>query len=358
MPASRPILIDARAAARAQIGGVERWAREMATRLPRLRPDTYLVAGPPSVFAHRAGHLWEQLALPARARRQHAALVYCPANLGPLAGPGNALLLHDVAALRHPEWYSRGYVAWQRRIVPTLARRARALVTVSEFSRTQIADTLDLDPEAIAVIPGGVAERFRPDADPEPARRELGLESPYVLTLATRYPRKNQAALAQAARRLRERGIALVAAGGERSYMRSGESPPGLRALGYVPDRLLPGLYAGARAFVLVSRDEGFGLPCLEALSAGVPVVAADSGALPETCAGAALLVDPGDPTAVADAVDGAARDPSESLRAAGLERARSLSWDRAARDTDALLVGTGSRTSTVPTGHSRTRSL
>ena len=334
-------MVNGRAAVRGQIGGVERWAREMATRLPRLRPGAYAVATPPRALAHRAGHAWEQLALPALAARRRAPLVYSPANLAPLAWPRNVVVLHDVAALRHPEWYSPAYVAWQRRIVPAVARRARAVVTVSEFSRAQIAETLDLDPAGIAVIPGGVDERFGPGADPAPARRALRLDTPYVLTLATRYPRKNQRGLASAARRLAESGVELVAAGGERPYMRDEGAVAGVRELGYVPDDLLPGLYAGARAFVLASRDEGFGLPCLEAMAAGVPVVAGDSGALPETCGGAALLVDPGDPDAIAEALAGVALDgPSrDRLRAAGPRRAAELTWERAARDTDALLL-------------------
>jgi glycosyltransferase involved in cell wall biosynthesis len=333
-------VINARAAVRAHIGGVERWAREMAEGLPRLRPDAYLVARPGRALAHRAGHAWEQAALPLLARRRGAGLLYSPANLAPLAWPRNVVVIHDVAALRHPEWYTRGYVAWQRQIVPAVARRARAVVTVSAFSRAQIAETLGLEPEAIAVIPGGVGERFRPDADPGPARRELGLERPYVLTLATRYPRKNQTALAPAARRLGERGIDLVAAGGERGYMRTEPPVPEVRALGYVADDLLPGLFAGARAFVLASRDEGFGLPCLEAMASGVPVVAADSGALPETCGGAALIADPEDGSAIADALDQATSDDDvrDRLSAAGLARAAQRSWERAARETDALL--------------------
>jgi glycosyltransferase involved in cell wall biosynthesis len=334
-------IVNARAAVRPQIGGVERWALEMARRLPALRPGGYLVARPPRALGQRAGQPWEQLALPALAARRRASLIYSPANLAPLAWPRNVLVLHDVAALRHPTWYSPGFVAWQRRIVPLAARRAAALVTVSEFSRNEIAQVLGLDADRIAVIPGGVDERFEPGADADIARRAFGLDRPYVLTLATRYPRKNQVALASAARRLGERGIDLVAAGGGRSYMRAEPPVPGVRALGYVPDAVLPGLHAGARAFVLASRDEGFGLPVLEAMASGVPVVAAASGALPETCGAAAELVDPDDPSAIADALDQAVSD--NDLRArrreAGLARAAELTWDRAAQATDRLLT-------------------
>src|SRR5436190_16048777 len=136
----RVILVNARAAARPQVGGVERWAREMAARLPALRPDVYAVVRPPRPLAHRAGHAWEQLALPALAAARRADLLFSPANLAPLAWPRNAVLIHDVVALRHPEWYSGTYVAWQRRVLPALARRAPLVLTVSEFSRAEIAE--------------------------------------------------------------------------------------------------------------------------------------------------------------------------------------------------------------------------
>ena len=114
-----------------------------------------------------------------------------------------------------------------------------------------------------------------------------------------------------------------------------------MRSLGYVDDADLPGLYAGARAFVLPSRYEGFGLTCLEAMACGTPVVAADRAALPETCGDAALLVDPDDGAALTRAVRIAATDPAarEALRAAGLRRAAQFSWDRTAARVDALLT-------------------
>src|SRR5436190_4806720 len=174
------ILVNARAAARAQVGGVERWAREMAAGLPALRTDAYAVARPPRALADRAGHGWEQVALPALAAVRRADLVYSPANLAPLGWPRNAVLIHDVVALRHPEWYSRTYVAWQRRLLPAVARRARLVLTVSEFSRAEIRETLGV--ERVAVVPGGIDERFGPDVDPAPARRALGLPDGYVLT--------------------------------------------------------------------------------------------------------------------------------------------------------------------------------
>ena len=332
------VAIDARAAVRAEIGGVERVAREMARHLPRLRPERYRVLRPPPRLAHRRGHAWEQIVLPLVARG--ADLLYCPANLAPLAGRRNVVVIHDVAALRHPEWYSRAYAAYQRRLLPAIARRARQVVTVSQFSRGELAVALGLDPAAVAVIPNGVdAGRFTPDADPAPARAAHGLAAPYALAVGTRIARKNEPALAEARDRLAALGIELVLAGSARGYMRAGAAPPG-RALGYVDDALLPGLYAGAELLLMPSLYEGFGLPCLEAMACGTPVVAASRGALPETCGDAAILVDPDDGDALAAAAVTAASDTGRrtTLRDAGLARASELTWDRAARATDALI--------------------
>lgn len=318
---------------RAQIGGVERLAREMALRLPALRPERYRVIRPPAFLAHRAGHAWEQFVLPVEAAG--CALLYSPANLAPALGRANLVVIHDVAALRRPDAYSRLYVAYQRRLLPALARRARLVITVSEFSRRELIDVLDAPPERIKVIPEGVDERFSADADPAAAVNHYRLERPYVLALGTVSERKNLGALEHAARALHERGLELVVGGSDRGYLRG--SDVALRRLGYVPEQLLPGLYAGARALVMPSRYEGFGLPCLEAMACGTPVVAAARGALPETVGEAGLLVDPEEPEQLAEAVLRASLDDElrDSLKAAGRDRAALFGWDRTAAATD-----------------------
>jgi glycosyltransferase involved in cell wall biosynthesis len=324
------VVIDARAAARPELGGVERWARELSTRLLTVEPGRYAVAAPPAAFSHRLGHLWEQVVLPLQARR--ARWLLCPANLAPLAHPRTAVVIHDAAPLRDPSWYSPTYARAQRVLLPRIAGGAKLVITVSEFARAELRELLGVDAR---VVPGGVDERFTPDADPEPVKRKYALDRPYVLTVASRTTRKNLGVLTPVADALAADGIEIVAAGGDRPQFRAPHGAA-VRPLGHVDDDLLPGLYAGAAAFVLPSLYEGFGLTCLEAMASGTPVVAADRAALPETCGDAALLVDPTD----AQQIEHALREAigNDDLRNRGMQRAAGFTWDQTARAVDDLL--------------------
>ena len=315
----RPPAIDARAAARPELGGVERWARELCARLP------YTIHRPPPKLVHRAGHAWEQAVLPVLSARAPALL--CPANLAPLAARNVVVVIHDAAPLRHPGWYSGAYAAFQRRVLPLIARRARAVITVSEFSRQELRELLGVDAQ---VVYGGVDPRFAPG---EKAER------PYVLCVASHTARKNLRALVPAARALAAEGVELRVAGGHRPQFAAEQGLEALTLLGHVPDEELPALYAGAAAFVLPSVYEGFGLPVLEAMAAGTPVVASDVTALPETSGGAARLVEP-EPEALRDALLDLLGDAAElaRLRAAGLQRAREFTWERTALGVDQVV--------------------
>jgi glycosyltransferase involved in cell wall biosynthesis len=213
---------------------------------------------------------------------------------------------------------------------------------VSAFSRQELAAYAGADPAAVTVVPGGVDHvRMHPAADAEAARAAHGLgERPYVLTVASRTSRKNLVALGPAATRLQALGVDLFAAGGGRPQFDDDGQPPGVRPLGHVEDHHLPGLDAGAAAFVLPSRHEGYGQPCLEAMACGTPVLATTAGALPDTCGDAALLADPDDHDGLAAGLERLLTDEDlhADLRARGLRRAARFSWERTAAEVHAAL--------------------
>ncbi len=330
-----PVAINARAAVRSQIGGVERVARELAVRLPALRPDRYRVIAPRPALAHRRGQVWEQAVLPVLT--WDSELLLSPANLAPVATRRNVVSIHDVAPFMG-DWYGSLYGRWHRALLPRVARGALRVIAPSEAVRTQLVELLRVPEERTRVVALGVEPALGERADPEGAAARHGLAGPYVLAVGTDLPRKNFDLLDRVSAPLGREGIDVVLAGSTRHYMPRGSYS--VRELGYVPEDDLPGLYAGAAAFAMPSLYEGFGLPCLEAMACGTPVVASNRAALPETCGDAALLVDPTDDQAFAQALlaaagPGAAR---AALIEAGTERAAHLTWQRTARETDAVV--------------------
>jgi glycosyltransferase involved in cell wall biosynthesis len=223
--------------------------------------------------------------------------------------------------------------------------RGGTLCAISESVRAAASAKLGVEARRIALAPPGIDARFAPrgDAEVELMRRELGLAGPYVLSVGTHEPRKNLAGLLEAWRLLPEalRGRHLLVLAGATGWAGAASDEPlagaverlGLgaevRLPGPVDDRLLPALYTGASAFVYPSLGEGFGLPPLEAMACGVPVVASDRPAIPEAVGSAAELCDPESPERLAAAIARVLGDPERAaaLRAAGRERARRFSW-------------------------------
>jgi glycosyltransferase involved in cell wall biosynthesis len=225
-----------------------------------------------------------------------------------------------------------------------LAKNAARILTVSEFSRKRLAETLDLDPERISVVPNGVDSRFETvrSAAAEAVLKRLGLPRDYVLALGSLEPRKNISKLLSAWAQLQSRkeideDVHLVVAGGRSSLFRDAGLPalPDKVVLtGYVADEDLPALYSSALVFAYPSLYEGFGLPPLEAMACGTPVVTSGSTSIPEVTGNAALLVDPHETESIAEGIQSVLNnaDLRASLRAAGLERVKLFSWENSAR--------------------------
>jgi glycosyltransferase involved in cell wall biosynthesis len=252
-------------------------------------------------------------------------VLHCPTHRAPVRSRVPLVVtLHDIAVLRHPELFNRWTREYSRVVLPRVARAARRVIAASEFTRLELLSTLGLPEEKVRVIPHAVGPPFVADG--------AAADGDYVLTVGTLEPRKNLERLVDGFRRSGLNGSRLLVAGmrGWGGVEVAGER---VEQLGFVPDDELARLYRGARCLAYLSAYEGFGLPLLEAMACGAPVVAAAAGSAPEVTGGAAVLVDPDDPDAIAAGLAEAVERRDE-LRARGLERARAFSWEAVARAT------------------------
>ena len=262
---------------------------------------------------------WYPHGLPRRARGLD--VLHCPTFRGPVRSSVPVVVtVHDLAVLRHPGTFNQWTRHYSRFAVPRVARAARRLIAVSEFTRGEIVELVGIPEERIRVIPNAVGEEFVAEGPAE--------SGDYVLAVGTLEPRKNLGAAQQAAQRL---GVELRVVGAQGW---GGVEVNGW--LGRVSDEELAALYRGARCLVYPSLYEGFGIPVLEAMACGTPVVTSAGGATEEVAGGAAVLVDPQDPAAIAAGVEEASSRRDE-LRARGLERAAQFSWNRVAAETRAV---------------------
>jgi glycosyltransferase involved in cell wall biosynthesis len=248
-------------------------------------------------------------------------LLHCTTFRGPLrARIPVVVTVHDLALLRHPDAFRRWHRTTGGMALRSAVRAADAIVAVSEFTRRELVDLLAVPAERIRVVRNGVDPVFSPDGP--------GTEGDYVLAVGTLEPRKNLARVVEAAR-LAGVDLRVVGAAGWGGVAVDGW-------MGRVSDADLARLYRGARCVVYASLYEGFGLPVLEAMASGVPVVTGRGGATEEIAGGAAVLVDPLDPAAIAAGIDEATARRDE-LIPSGLEHARGFTWAAAADAVETL---------------------
>jgi len=277
--------------------------------------------------------LWEQIALPWRARRG-LSLNLC--NVGPVMKRDAVTMVHDAQVYTTPQSYSRPFRLWYRFVQPLLGKRHRLILTVSEYSRRQLAECGVAPADKIKVIYNGVDHVLgfgRDDAIVAGAGLSPRL---YVLGLASLQPHKNTGVLLKAWSRQACGGLKLALFGHvdreafEQAY---GPLPENVVLLGRVSDAQLRSLLEQALCYACPSITEGFGLPALEAMTLGCPAVVAPCGALPEVCGDAVLYADPDDPDQWGRAITGLAADPRKraALAEAGRAQAQPFNWANAA---------------------------
>jgi glycosyltransferase involved in cell wall biosynthesis len=296
-------------------------------------------------------YFWvRQLAFDLQTRRSCSAHVLHSPNYLLMAHSGPSVAtVHDFSWLHFPEHHPRERIELMHREMPRTVERATCLITDSQFVKDEAVELLGVAADRVRVVPLGVDPQFRPQAAEtlQAALAAHGLTpGGYLLCVATLEPRKNLLRLLRAYRRLspqlRQRyPLVLVGVRGWHtqaieSAVADLEARGDVRRLGYVSDSELPLLYAGAHAFVFPSLHEGFGLPPLEAMASGVPVLASNASCFPEVLGSAALLVDPLDEDGIADGLRRLLEDETWRVQARtdGLQQAARYTWERCVQDT------------------------
>lgn len=359
--------IDGSRVGRQQNTGTENYSREIVHHLLQLdvplRWRLYLNELASSQTTHHwstqvetrpiaAPRLWTHGRLSLEMVRQRPDLLFVPSHVVPVIHPRSVVTIHDIGYLRYPEMHPAG----QRRMLDLSTRwsahAARHIIVPSGTTRSDLIQAYGIDDQKISVIHHGVSKRFGPIALSvvRNLRTRLQLDGPYILSVGTIQPRKNFEILGKAMVMLCDRGIdcTLVIAG-KRGWLadqvldRLDTLGLGnrLRIVDYVDESDLPALYAGASVYVQPSMFEGFGLPVVEAMSCGVPVVVSSASCLPEIAADGAEVFEPTDAEHLSSVLHGILSSPHRSgdLAERALARSRTFSWHRAAEQTASVLL-------------------
>ena len=304
--------------------------------------------------------LWEQVALPRAVRKIRPDLLHCTSNTAPVRCSAPLVLtLHDIIFLEKRAAQNRSMyqnLGWhyRRLVVPRILPYCRKVITVSRFEQQRIQQALQLPEGVLTTIHNGVSPHFRPVADPGAVTRKYLPEDRFLFFLGNTDPKKNTPRTLRGYARyheLSQRPLPLLVADlreqAAEEILREIGAPElrgMLRLPGYIPNGDLPAVYNGASAFLYTSLRESFGIPQLEAMACGTPVVTSNTSAIPEVAGPGAILVDPTSPTAIADALLRLETDPAFRAEqvAYGLERVKLFSWEETARQLLALYESLG----------------
>ncbi|HID52894.1 MAG TPA: glycosyltransferase family 1 protein [Anaerolineae bacterium] len=293
---------------------------------------------------------WMHMVLPGVIRKNRPDLCHFPNNSAPLHCPAPYVItIHDVSLFRYSQYHPRSRLLALRLLLPVVARRAAAVITVSRHARQELIHVLKIPPDKIHVIHEAPPTHIRPVTDPAALariQRKYRLPRQFILYVGTIEPRKNLRRLVRAVGQLHQNGrhphLILV---GPNGWLMNGSLEKEIeqcgltnyvRYLGYVPQADLAGIYSQATLFAFPSLYEGFGLPPLEAMACGLPVLTSRASSMAEVCQSAAYLVDPQDESDIAAGLDRLLTQPTlrADLRQKGLHRVQSFSWQRVAAET------------------------
>jgi glycosyltransferase involved in cell wall biosynthesis len=281
------------------------------------------------------GHAWEQIELPLYLKNHGNPLLLNLANTAPLFYQRHIVTIHDVAFFKNPSWFSRSFVTYYKYLIPRIAKSALKIITDSEFSKKEIIHYLGIPEEKINVVYSGISKEFTEGSGKE-YKNQYGN---YILTVASLDPRKNLKNIILAFQKLKMNDLKLISIGSENTIFSDREIKEMIRSTknmiftGYVSDDELAGFYKNAKCFVYPSLYEGFGLPPLEAMAYGCPVITSSVASLPEVCGDAAYYVNPYEVDEIAKGIQDVLQQPKlqKELIKKGYRRVPLFRWEESA---------------------------
>lgn len=324
--------------------GIHRYAFEICNQFYQLGVDFY-VAIPKNIntdYKHSFrtvecgsldGHLWEQISLPRYLKKQGSPLLVSFSGCGPLNYNNQIITIHDVSHERHPEWFAKSYWRYYGYMMPRVARKAHAIITVSEYSKKEINDVFGIPKDKLFVVNCSIPAYHLNESENKPNIKEK-----YILSVSSFDPRKNFRRLIEAFNNIEDKTIKLYIIGMQFQAFNT----PDLQDLqnenivmpGYVDDDRLNELYRNALFSVYPSLYEGFGIPPLESMVCGCPVIASKIDAIEEICEDAVLYIDPYNTNDITDKINLLALniDLRNDLKARGYQQIKKYSWEKSAR--------------------------
>ncbi|RKP53188.1 glycosyltransferase family 1 protein [Cohnella endophytica] len=285
------------------------------------------------------GHLWEQFELPFFTGD---GLLLNLCNTSPIVKRNQVTTIHDASVYAVPQTYSFLFRAWYKLLFSVSKVISRSIITDSDFSKKELIQYCKIAPSKIRTIYLGKEHIHDHNADPL-FLSKINEGRPFLLAVSSMSPNKNFGSILQAVELMGKVDFDIVIAGGTNPKIFSSSHPTDLSAyryLGYVDDSQLRTLYENADCFIYPSYYEGFGLPPLEAMASGCPVIVSNTASLPEVCGDAVLYCDPHSPKQIAESIHRMMGDPQlrANLRTKGLERAKQFSWEKCSGEIVALI--------------------
>jgi len=330
------------------VTGVQRYAREIIKALSQIAPAylKFIIAvpircvidNPPDIEilydnSILPTSLWQQIRLPLLMKKTGADLLWSPCNIGPISVRDHIVTIHDASVFAEPSWFSFRFRIYYRLLLPILGHKARHVITVSEFSKKELIRHGIVKEENISVIKAGVSRAFKPI-------NQKPLNFPYILTVGSRDPRKNVSRLIKAWNRLspevkKNRKLIIIGMNAKAFSDEGLRLPPDAELIEYMFDKDLSMYYSGADLFIFPSLYEGFGLPPIEAMACGCPVIVSNVASLPEVCGDAAYYVDPYSIENIAEGIERLCIDDNlrDELIKKGVERVRLYNWKESAKE-------------------------